>query len=166
LTGRYISVYTEEVFILKVIEKLKKHKVQYALVGGHAVSLHGAVRGTVDLDFIVKWELLNLERCELALQDLGLFSRHPIKAIDLFQFKDEYIKNKNLIAWNFINPNDPTEQVDIVITHDLAKQKIITINVAGKDINLISKADLIKMKLDSGRKQDLLDVEALRKIKS
>jgi len=41
-------------FILRVIEALKGHRVAYAIVGGYAVALHGAVRGTVDIDIIVK----------------------------------------------------------------------------------------------------------------
>jgi hypothetical protein len=39
-------------FILKVVKALNAYKVHYAVVGGYAVALHGAVRGTVDLDFL------------------------------------------------------------------------------------------------------------------
>lgn len=151
-------------FVLRVIDQLKKHKIQYALVGGHAVALHGAVRGTVDVDFIVRWKLDNLQKCELALGELGLISRHPINSTDIFKFRDEYIKNRNLIAWNFINPNDPTEQVDIIITHDLHKQQTKTIKIQGKELVLLGKEDLIKMKKQSGRQQDLFDIDALLRL--
>lgn len=151
-------------FIIKAIKKLKEHKIPYALVGGHAVALHGAVRGTLDLDFIIKWNLNNLIKLEKAFKEIGLISRLPINPEDLFQFKEEYIKNRNLIAWNFLNPQDPSEQIDIVLTFDLDDVSIKKIKFRGEEINLISKSDLIKMKKKSGRKQDLIDIEALEAI--
>lgn len=151
-------------FILKVSKVLDKYKVPYAIVGGHAVALHGAVRGTIDIDFITKWSLNNLVTIEKALNEIGLYSRLPITPDDLYNFKDEYIKNKNLIAWNFINPNDPSEQIDVVITFDLKNTSVKRIKVKGQTLNIISKKDLIKMKRQSGRDQDLIDIEALEKL--
>ena len=151
-------------FILKIIKILKKYKVPYALVGGHAVALHGAVRGTIDIDIITKWNLKNLKLIELALNEINLFSRLPISAEDLFNFKDEYIKNKNLIAWNFINHNNPSELVDIIITFDLTNRSVKKIMVKDESINILSKKDLIEMKKISGRKQDLIDIDALEKL--
>lgn len=151
-------------FILRVCDILQKHKIPYAIVGGHAVALHGAIRGTIDIDFITKWSLKNLVAIEKALSEIGLKPRLPITPEDLFNFKDEYIKNKNLIAWNFINPLDPTEQIDVVITFDLANTTSKKIKIKDRTINLISKKDLIKMKEQSGREQDLIDIEALRRL--
>jgi hypothetical protein len=36
--------------IAEVCQALARFEVPYALVGGHAVALHGAVRGTIDFD--------------------------------------------------------------------------------------------------------------------
>ena len=52
-------------FILKVVKALNAYKVHYAVVGGYAVALHGAVRGTVDLDLIInltKNSMINAEK--------------------------------------------------------------------------------------------------------
>ncbi|MGB0452687.1 MAG: hypothetical protein ACPGJV_03160 [Bacteriovoracaceae bacterium] len=148
----------------KVIQSFKKHKVPYAIVGGHAVALHGAVRGTIDIDFIIKWSLKNLNAFEKALNDIGLQSRLPITADDLFNFKDEYIKNRNLIAWNFTNASDPSEQIDLVINFDLTNASVKKIKIQNETYNVISKKDLIRMKKISARKQDLLDIEALERL--
>jgi len=43
-------------FVLKIVSTLKKAKVSYALVGGYAVALHGAVRGTLDVDLILRFQ--------------------------------------------------------------------------------------------------------------
>ena len=39
-------------FYENVFKELNKAQVKYAVVGGLGVSLHGAVRGTIDLDII------------------------------------------------------------------------------------------------------------------
>ena len=81
-------------FIERVIGQFDKYRIPYAVVGGHAVALHGAVRGTVDIDFIITWSLENLKLVESSLKEIGLRPRLPITAQDLFHFREEYIKNK------------------------------------------------------------------------
>ena len=151
-------------FILKVSTILDKYNIPYAIVGGHAVALHGAIRGTIDIDFITKWDVKNLILIEKAFKEINLFAKLPITPKDLFEFKDDYIKNKNLIAWNFINPDDPSEQVDIMTAFDLKNFSVKKIHIKGNTLNVVSKKDLIKMKKISGRKQDILDIEALEKL--
>ncbi len=147
-------------------EALNINGVRYAIVGGHAVALHGAVRGTVDYDFVINWNLKNLQKAEQALLKLGLVSRHPLSSIDIFNFKDEYVKNKNMIAWNFYDPTNPLSQVDIVITYDLKGRKIKNINFKNIKISIINIDDLISMKVKANREQDKEDVKALKKIRN
>lgn len=151
-------------FLIKLVQKLNQNNLPYALVGGHAVAFHGAVRGTMDVDLVLNWSLKTLKETEILLKSLNLVPRLPIFAQDVFHFKDEYINNRNLIAWNFYNPVRPSEQVDIIITHDLSDMDFITVNYGQTPIRIISKKDLIQMKKESGRKQDLLDIEALEKL--
>ena len=73
----------------KVCNALQEAGVRYAIVGGHAVALHGAVRGTVDIDIAIAWTRNMLERAESALTGIGLESRLPISAKDVFDFRDE-----------------------------------------------------------------------------
>ena len=148
-------------FISNLCNTLTKHHVPYAIVGGHAVALHGALRGTVDIDFVLRWNKKNLIAAEKALNSLGLESRLPVNAEDIFNFRDEYINNKNLIAWSFYHPKRLDEQVDIIITFDLGKKSVLTASTQEGDIHYLNKADLIKMKQASGREQDLADIQAL-----
>ena len=53
-------------FLFKVIDSLEKYKVDYAIAGGYAVALHGAVRGTVDIDFVIKLSKQSFIRAEKA----------------------------------------------------------------------------------------------------
>ena len=151
-------------FLTRVAAALGAAGVRYALVGGYAVALHGAVRGTVDVDIILAWNVRTLRAAEQALQDLGLVSRLPIHADDVFRFRDEYIRNRNLIAWNFYNPKDLTERLDIIITMDLKGKKVRSVRTADGPVRVLARADLVAMKRAGGRAQDLADVEALEKL--
>lgn len=152
-------------FVEKVCRALTDHGVRYALVGGYAVALHGAVRGTVDIDIVVDWNLESLQGAEQALRDLGLVSRLPVGADDLFNFRDEYVNNRNLVGWNFYNPDDISQQVDLVITYDLKGRRRQRVATASGPLFLLTVEDLVNMKRASGRPQDLADVAALEKLR-
>lgn len=152
-------------FLSRVSNALEAAGVHYALVGGYAVALHGAVRGTVDVDFVLRWSLRDLEAAEAALGSIGLVSRLPVTAGEVFRFRDEYIRNRNLIAWNFYNPRDLSEQVDIVISEDLKGKRRVRMKTLAGPVQVLSRKDLIAMKKASGRPQDLADIEALEKLR-
>ena len=152
-------------FLNRVCHKLTNAKVDYAVVGGYAVALHGAVRGTVDIDLVVRWTLLNLEKTENALSEIGLQSSLPLNAKDVFKYREEYIRNRNLVAWNFHNPEDISEQVDLIIAYDLKGKKTKRLDTRDGIVRVLSRKDLIEMKRRSGRPQDLEDVAALKKLK-
>ena len=152
-------------FLNLICSALTDQGVRYAIVGGHAVALHGAVRGTVDIDIVLVWDLKSLKSAEEALIGIGLVSRLPIDADDVFHFRDEYVHNRNLIAWDFYNPSNPVEQVDIVITYNLKAKKTKNIETLGGSVKILSRKELIAMKRASGRPQDLEDVKALEKLK-
>ena len=151
--------------LARICGALARAGVRYAVVGGHAVALHGAVRGTVDVDIVISWTRQSLVNAEKALMGIGLVSRLPISATDIFEFRNEYIQNRNLVAWNFYNPGDLSEQVDIIITYDLKGKRTKRIDLENTSIQILSKRDLIEMKRQSGRPQDKEDVIALEKLR-
>ena len=157
-------VYTYFMFILKVCESLSNAKIKYAIVGGYAVALHGVVRGTVDVDLLIEWQIDQLIAFEQCMNELGLISKLPIDAEQLYHFKDDYIKNRNLLAWNFYHPKDMTQQVDLIINHDLGANKITEKWVGNQVINILNKNDLIIMKQQAGRPQDIEDIKSLKQL--
>ncbi len=56
--------------VLAVIHAFNVHGVEYVLIGGVALNLHGLVRGTEDLDFLVGPEAENFSRIRAALRSL------------------------------------------------------------------------------------------------
>jgi hypothetical protein len=152
-------------FLLQVVEALQTARVPYAVAGGYAVSLHGAVRATMDIDFVISLKPKHLAAAEAALKSIGLSSRIPVTAIEISQFRKEYIERRNLIAWGFIDLKDPTRMVDLLLIDDISKHKVVTKHIEGMAVKILSLPSLIKMKKASGRPQDLEDVKALEKMK-
>lgn len=150
-------------FLEKVCKCLNSHNIPYALVGGYAVALHGAPRGTIDIDFIISFKEEDFVAVEQALKSIGLHPRLPISAKEVFYFRKEYIENRNLIAWSFYDPNNPIDIVDIIITDNLDDYTVVEKKISSSKIKVIAKKDLIKMKKKSGRQQDLIDIKALEK---
>lgn len=158
---KYIPIYTYTMFIKHVIQALQKHKVRYAIVGGYAVALHGVIRGTVDIDLAIAMDSKQFEAVEKALLSIGLQPRLPVSAKEVFQFRQEYIANRNLVAWSFYNPSNPLEVVDILITEDAQNIDTILIKVDRLNFRVASIEELIRMKRKSARPQDLEDIKAL-----
>lgn len=151
-------------WIYRLIAALNSAQLPYAVVGGYAVALHGAVRGTVDIDLVISFVARDFIRIAQTLGELGLESKLPLTPQMVFKFRKEYIKERNLIAWNFYNPKLPYQTVDILLTHDLKKLKTTQIDVGATVIRIVSIPDLIRMKRTAGRPQDLEDIKALEAI--
>lgn len=149
----------------RLSQALKNEGVSFAIVGGYAVALHGAVRGTVDVDIVLKLSRKDFLAAEKVLTELGLTPRLPVGAGQIFDFREDYIKNRNLVAWSFQSLSNPAEIVDIIITHDLSRMKTIQIRLGEETIPVISRKDLIVMKKQSARPQDLEDIKALEQLR-
>lgn len=151
--------------IYRIASEFGAAKIDYAIAGGFAVALHGAVRGTVDVDIVLTFTKKNLELAETTLTKMGLVSRIPVTAKEIFQFRKEYIERRNLIAWNFYNPKDPLDVLDIIITEDLASRDVVRVRAGNRMLPVLSIPALIAMKRKSGRPQDLEDISALERLK-
>lgn len=152
-------------FLEKICQAFENNQIPYALIGGYAVALHGAPRGTMDVDFIVKTDAQVYEKVEATLKSIGLMPRLPVAAKEVFEFRKEYIEKRNMIAWSFVNPTRPFEIVDIIITENLDDFSTVNKQLTMMQVKVLAKADLIKMKESTGREQDRLDVDALRRTK-
>lgn len=158
--------YTADVtFIEKICRALNDAGVRFAVIGGYAVALYGLPRGTIDVDIALHWTLQDLVRAEAVLKKLGLTSILPVTARDVYERRDEYIQNRNLVAWNFRNHDRPLEQVDIIINYDLKGKLTNDVEMPQTTIPVLSVDDLIEMKRLSGREQDLEDAAALEKLR-
>jgi hypothetical protein len=62
---------------------LNKYNVQYIMVGGFAVNMHGFIRATKDSDLWLKDELINRQKLRQAFKELG-YGDHP--SIETMEF--------------------------------------------------------------------------------
>lgn len=151
-------------FLKSLIKALKKHKVRYAVVGGYAVALHGVVRGTVNIDLVIALNRRSFQQADKAMRSIGLLPRLPVEPDEVFSFREEYIQNRNMIAWTFVNSDNPLEMVDILITEDASDIKTVTKKVYDFSLKLAAIPDLIAIKKKAGRRQDIEDIKALKKL--
>ncbi len=130
---------------------LKDHDVEYMIVGGYAVGVHGYPRFTGDLDIWLNPVAANAELVLRALRDFG-FGGLNITLQDL-------MKENNVIQLG-----QPPLRIDLLTTIDgvhfaecFANRKEVTFD--GLHMNFIGYHDLVKNKKASGRHRDLDDVE-------
>jgi hypothetical protein len=76
-------------------------------------------------------------------------------------------REKDMLALNFRTP-DGSVEVDLLVSEsnrlDGLRERAATVTLDGRTFLVASIDDLISMKLQAGRPQDLLDVEQLRDI--
>ncbi len=137
------------------IRLLKKHKVEYVLVGGFAVFYYGYVRTTQDIDFLIFPSSENAEKMLAVLNDFGFGNIGFSKAV--FEKKGSAI---HLGA----EPN----RIDILTSLKGVSNRLIfahkkEILFKKLSLNIISYMDLLQCKKKSSRLKDLADAEMLIK---
>jgi hypothetical protein len=134
---------------------LDSEKIEYLLIGGYAVGIHGYVRGTKDMDVWVAIHPENLRRLIEALVKFG-FARESLSP-DLFTTKETVFRMGVPPAQLEI-----LTQVSGVEFADCYSRRVM---VPFEDLTLsvISYDDLRRNKLASGRAQDIADVQKLEK---
>jgi predicted nucleotidyltransferase len=155
----------------QIFRELNKAKVKYLVVGGVAVNLYGYVRFTGDLDLLVLLDESNLVKIDKVLRRLGYKERLPVSIKELGDHKKvkTWLKERNLKAFSFTPPKNNPLQIDLIIEESLKfdkfNEKRNCKKISGVTIPVVSIEDLIKMKKRANRDKDLLDLEALIKLK-
>lgn len=154
----------------EILREFQKQKVKYVLVGGIAVNLLGSLRSTADMDILVEMSNDNLKKVVSILKSKGYHVKQPVDPMGIADEKtrQDWIYNKNMKAFNFYK-EDELKEVDIIIdspvSYEEAKKGALKIKIADEIIlPVISIGNLIKMKKNTGRSVDKLDIEQLRKI--
>jgi hypothetical protein len=155
-------------FYLDLFKTLQEERVDYVVVGGLAINLHGVERATMDVDLVLAMDDANLKRFLAAAKRLELNPSLPVRIESLCDAKqvDAWVREKHLIAFPLrpAKPNAPT--VDVIVRAAVPFERMhrnrIEKDLGGVRLNLASIDDLIEMKTGTGRKQDASDIEALK----
>ena len=136
------------------VELLIKHKVDYLVVGGYAVGIHGHPRYTGDLDIWLNVSDKNAQRILAAVNEFG-FASYKLSVKD-------FTKANGVIQLGYPPLRiDLLNHIDGVTFNECFKNKK-EVTIEGVKINFISYNDLLRNKRASNRPQDIADLDNLQ----
>jgi hypothetical protein len=130
---------------------LIEKRVRFLLVGGHALAVHGAPRATFDIHVFVDNSARMLGRLSAALRDFG-FPAYAVGAAYLRKPKRFMMLGERPLRIDILN------FIDGVSFRSAWTHRVHV----GEGLYTLSRADLIRNKLATGRTKDALDVELLK----
>jgi hypothetical protein len=141
---------------VEMLRELSATGADFLIVGGHALSVHGYVRATMDFDIWVRPAPENARRVYQAVIRFGA-PLHGLTVDDL--------TTPGLIYQIGVKP----ERIDLLTTlsgvdFQTAWERRIQAVVDGASYNVIGREDLIANKRASGRPIDLLDADKLERL--
>ena len=144
---------------LEVIAALNEESVEYVVIGGVALNLHGLVRATEDLDFIVLPEEDNIAAMRRALR--RVWDDPEIDKITAEDLCGDYPAVR-------YGPPDGALPLDILTRlgefasfEDLEYEEI---EIEGVSVRVVTPEKLVWLKAGTVRPQDRADAEALRSV--
>ena len=134
---------------------LKKHGVEFLIVGAHAMAKHDVARATHDLDIWVRATSENAPRVFRALAQFGA----PLEEFTVEEFATPGVG---------IHVGVPPLRIDVMtdisgIKFDEAWPRRLAGKMLGHRVFYISLADLIRNKKVAARDKDVLDVKRLKR---
>ncbi|MBQ6338958.1 MAG: nucleotidyltransferase [Kiritimatiellae bacterium] len=137
---------------------LLESEVDFMLVGGYAVALHGWPRTTFDIDF---WILANPENAKSVMRAIRAFGA------PLMNLTEEDFHKPGMVFQIGV----PPQRIDIIsaisgLDYAEASRRAVKMTVDGLEVKVISLDDLIVNKRASGRPKDIADALALEKLKA
>ncbi len=130
--------------------------VEYLLVGGQAVAMHGFPRFTKDADLWLRDEPQNIVRAEAALRAFGA----PQQTIDALGAAADLD-----VVWM----GAPPVRIDLMKgvpggDFDRAWSSKVEFEIAGVSLWVVGRSELVRLKRASGRPQDLVDATKLEEL--
>jgi hypothetical protein len=130
------------------------HRVEFVIVGAHALALHGAPRFTGDLDVLVRPTIENGHRALAAITAFG-FPTDLISAADV------------AVGTKVVEMGVPPIQIHVMsridgVSWDEVWQGHETAELGSQAVAFIGRNAFLRNKRAAGRPKDLADIEALR----
>jgi hypothetical protein len=143
---------------------------RYIVVGGLAVVLHGHLRATGDVDLVVDLDPDQVARTLSALQGAGFQPYVPVPASDFADpaKRAAWIREKGMLVFS-LRPGGGVPMVDLFLEPPMPFSELwarsMTMSLRGVPIRVASLEDLIALKRQAGRPEDVADAEALARIR-
>ncbi len=154
----------------RAFSALKEYEVQYLLIGGLAMNLHGVPRITGHLDLFVDLESENMKKFLNAVTSLDCGPKPPVDQDMLLCYdkRSALVEEKNMKVCTFVSLSAPSMEIDIQLDPptdfmEMHKRKKV-VSFGDEKIPVLSLDDMIHWKSGSKRRQDIYDVEALKAV--
>lgn len=154
-----------------IVRALNEAGVRYLIAGGLAVVAHGHVRFTADIDLVLDLDESNLRAAMGVFARLGYHSRAPVPLADFAdaRTREGWIREKGLTVFSLYSEDHPLTEVDLFAAdpvgfEDAYERRVAMAVAPGTVATFVGLDDLIQMKRDAGRPQDLVDIEHLEEL--
>jgi hypothetical protein len=144
----------------RILRALAEQEVDYVIVGGLAVQVHGHVRITIDVDVFPRPDPSNLARLADALNELDARVLNP--GGERLRIDAAMLARATL--WQFATPHgaiDVLAGAPGVRSYEELRRGALEIRLADLSLAVAGRDDLIAMKRASARAVDLEDIAAL-----
>ena len=158
-------------FYLDLFSALARHRVDYVLIGGLAVSLHGIERATMDIDVTVAMTPENLTALVEMARGLGMV---PVLPVGLETLTDpeqlaQWHRERNLQAFALRAPGRSGVTLDVLlyppVDFNTLHNHAVIFKAGDVPVVVASIDDLIALKQAVGRPIDRADIEHLKRLK-
>lgn len=155
----------------QLLNTLTAQSVDFVLVGGMAVQLHGYMRMTYDIDLVLAMSDENLTRFIDTAKELGFIPviPVPIEALKDANQIERWYREKGMLAFALREPTIGGSVVDVLVRPDVSYESLVVDAVEaqlfGRVVKVASIEHLLEMKRIANRPKDQLDIIALEKIK-
>jgi predicted nucleotidyltransferase len=137
---------------------LEKHNVEYVVVGGYAVGVHGFPRYTGDMDVFV-----------------GISRENAGRLVDVFE--EFGFESLGLKPSDFLEPDTAVEvgrepmKIQVLtgidgVTFDKCRSDRMMVNISGLQVPFIGLESLLANKAASPRSKDRIDLEELTRLRN
>ena len=138
----------------ELLRAFNDHGVKYLVVGGYAYGVHAEPRATRDLDIFIGSDQQNSQAVFHALAQFGA----PLDGLSIGDFMDGSTFQIGVPPARI----DLMQRIDGISFDEAWKNRIQGLIDGEISVMVISRNDLIRNKLASGREQDILDARKLR----
>lgn len=166
-----VTGYTATMSMYNLLATLSGAEVDYVLIGGLAVTLHGYQRVTMDVDVVLAMNDTNLAKFIDSAKQAGLKPVLPI-SIDALRdaaLIDQWHREKGMLAFALRGPDMMATVIDVlvrpVVSFEELRRNAVVKRIGTLSIPVADIDDLIRLKTGTGRTKDVLDIEELGKIK-
>ena len=159
-------------FYLDLFSALDRHKVEYVLIGGLAVALHGVERNTMDIDVCVVISPVNLQHLTEAAKELRLSPMLPVPLETLSDIEtlNQWHSHRNLRAFSLRSEDMAGVTLDVLLFPPVDPasmcHRALQLDVSGVPVKLASIDDLIALMQSSARPINLADIEHLKRLQN